>query len=69
MKINLKHETNAKKTREMYIGKVQYKDINLDGATLERVSDFTYLGSNGACMAKKKMIDLRNLLKDKNLPY
>ena len=71
---------NAKKTKVMYIGKGQYKDIKIDDVTLERVSEFTYLGSNktsnGDCkpdisrrigMAKRKMIDLRNLWKDKDL--
>ena len=33
---------NAKKTKVMYIGKGQYKDINIDGVTLERVSEFTH---------------------------
>ena len=58
---------NAKKTKVMYIGKGQYKDVVIDGETLERVQNFIYLGStktsNGDCkpailkrigMAKKK---------------
>ena len=44
---------NAKKTKVMYIGKGQYKDVVIDGETLERVQNFIYLGStktsNGDC--------------------
>ena len=43
---------NAKKTKVMYIGRGQYRDIEVDGEILERVNDFIYLGStkteNGA---------------------
>ena len=66
----------------MYIGKGQYKDVVIDGETLERVQNFIYLGStkttNGDCkpdilkrigMAKRKMIDLRNIWKDKDLSF
>ena len=60
---------NAKKTKVMYIGKWQYKDVVIDGEILERVQNFIYLGStkttngNGDCkpdilkrigMAKRK---------------
>ena len=71
---------NAKKTKVMYVGKGQYKDIEIDGQVLERVFDFIYLGStktsNGDCktdvarrigMAKSKMLDLKNICKDKDL--
>ena len=73
---------NAKKTKVMYIGRGQYKDIEVDGEILERVNDFIYLGStktqNGDCkpdivrgiaMGKSKMIDLKNIWKDKDLSY
>ena len=36
---------NAKKNKVMYIGRGQYKDIEVDGVILERVNDFIYLGS------------------------
>ena len=71
---------NAKKTKVMYIGKKPYKDISIDGETLERVENFTYLGSskaqNGDCkpdivrriaQGKTKMIALKNIWKDKDL--
>ena len=71
---------NAKKTKVMYVGKGQYKDIEIDGQVLERVFDFIYLGSTktsiGDCktdvarrigMAKSKMLDLKNIWKDKDL--
>ena len=58
------------------------KDVEIDGVVLERVDDFIYLGStktsNGDCkpdilrrigMAKSKMIDLKNIWKDKDLSY
>ena len=73
---------NAKKTKVMYIGKGQYQDIVIDGETLERVDEFIYLGStktsNGDCkpdivrriaMGKSKMVDLKNIWKDKDLSY
>ena len=73
---------NAKKTKVMYIGRGQYKDIEVDGEILERVNDFIYLGStkteNGDCkpdivrriaMGKSKMVDLKNIWKDKDLSY
>ena len=73
---------NAKKTKVMYVGRGQYKDIEIDGVILERVNDFIYLGStktsNGDCkpdilrrigMAKSKMVDLKNIWKDKDLSY
>ena len=73
---------NAKKTKVMYVGKGQYQDIEIDGQVLERVSNFIYLGSlktsNGHCgadvarrigMAKSKMIDLKNIWKDKDLSF
>ena len=41
---------NAKKNKVMYIGKGQYKDIKIDDVTLERVSEFIYLGSNKKAM-------------------
>ena len=60
----------------------QYKDVEIDGVVLERVDDFIYLGStktsNGDCkpdilrrigMAKSKMVDLKNIWKDKDLSY
>ena len=66
----------------MYVGRGQYKDIEIDGVILERVNDFIYLGStktsNGDCepdilcrigMAKSKMVDLKNIWKDKDLSY
>ena len=34
---------NAKKTKVMYVGKGQYKDVEIDGVVLERVDDFIYL--------------------------
>ena len=71
---------NAKKTKVMHVGKGQYQDIEIDGQVLERVDDFVYLGStktfNGDCkidvarrigMAKSKMVDLKNIWKDKDL--
>ena len=71
---------NAKKTKVMYVGKGEYRDIEIDGQILERVFDFIYLGStkthNGDCkndvvrriaMAKSKMVDLKNIWKDKDL--
>ena len=71
---------NAKKTKVMYIGKGQYRDIMIDGEILGRVDDFIYLGSlkasNGDCkpdvlrriaLAKSKMINLKNIWKDKDL--
>ena len=73
---------NAKKTKVMYIGKGTYKDITVDGETLERVDDFIYLGStktcNGDCkadivrriaMGKSKMVELKNIWKDKDLSF
>ena len=39
---------NANKTKVMYVGKNLYKDIVIDGAVLERVADFIYLGSSKA---------------------
>ena len=73
---------NAKKTKVMFVGKGQYKDIEIDGQILERVYDFIYLGStktfNGDCkadvarrigIAKGKMLDLKNIWKDKNLSF
>ena len=73
---------NAKKTKVMYIGRGQYKDIEVDGEILERVHDFIYLGStkteNGDCkpdivrriaMGKSKMVDLKNIWKDKDLSH
>ena len=66
----------------MYIGKGQYRDIFVDGEVLERVDEFTYLGSSkattGDCnpdikrriaQAKTKMVSLKNIWKDKNLPF
>ena len=71
---------NAKKTKVMYIGKGQYRDIVIDGETLGRVEDFIYLGSskssNGDCkpdvlrriaQAKTKMVSLEKIWKDKDL--
>ena len=65
---------NAKKTKVMYVGKGHYKDVIIDGVTLERVDDFIYLGStktsNGDCkpdivrriaMGKSKMVDLKKI--------
>ena len=73
---------NAKKTKVMYIGKGLYKDIIVDGETLERVNEFIYLGStktsNGDCkadivrriaMGKSKMVELKNIWKDKDLSF
>ena len=44
---------NAKKTKVMYVGKGQIKDVEIDRLILERVNDFIYLGStktsNGYC--------------------
>ena len=73
---------NAKKTKVMYVGKGQYQDIEIDGQVLERVFDFIYLGSskkfNGDCktdvarrigMAKTKMVELKNIWKDKDLSF
>ena len=73
---------NAKKTKVMYIGRGQYSDIEVDGEILERVNEFIYLGStkteNGDCkpdivrriaMGKSKMIDLKNIWKDKDLSH
>ena len=73
---------NAKKTKVMFVGKGQYRDIEIDGQILERVYDFIYLGStksfNGDCkpdvarrigIAKSKMIDLKNIWRDKDLSY
>ena len=69
---------NAKKTKVMYIGKKPYKDISIDGETLERVENFTYLGSskaqNGDCkpdivrriaQGKTKMISLTIIYLDR----
>ena len=63
---------NAKKTKVMYIGNGDYKDIVIDGKTLGRVEDFIYLvsskASNGDCkadvlrriaQAKTKMVSLK----------
>ena len=33
---------NAKKTKIMFVGKGQYKDIEIDGQILERVYDFIF---------------------------
>ena len=73
---------NAKKTKVMYVGKGHYKDVIIDGVTLERVDDFIYLGStktsNGDCkpdivrriaMGKSKMVDLKNIWRDKDLSF
>ena len=73
---------NAKKTKVMYVGRGQYKDVEIDRVILERVNDFIYLGStktsNGDCkpdilrrigMAKSKMVDLKNIWKDIDLSY
>ena len=71
---------NAKKTKVMHIGKGQYRDIDIDGETLEKVLEFIYLGScktsDGDCRpdimrriarAKAKMVDLENIWRDRDL--
>ena len=77
---------NAKKTKIIHIkGKDgQNEDltaVNVDGAVLEKVTHFKYLGSikteDGSClqyikariaMAKQKMIQLNNIWKDRGIP-
>ena len=73
---------NAKKTKVMHInGKSDPDPIFINGVNLEYVSDMKYLGSikeeNGSCskdvktriaMAKKKMVDLNSVWKDRGIP-
>lgn len=73
---------NAKKTKIMHIGPERPNtEIKIDNVQLEQVKDFKYLGSikakDGSCtkdvktrisMAKRKMTNLNNIWKDKNIP-
>ena len=73
---------NAKKTKVMLVNsKNDYDPILINGDTLEFVDDMKYLGSikesDGSCskdvktriaMAKRKMIDLNNIWKDRGIP-
>lgn len=71
---------NAKKTKCMHIGPNTHHPIMIDGEKLEEVTHFKYLGSvkttNADCskdinirigMAKRRMIDLNNIWKDKSI--
>ena len=75
---------NGKKTKVMYNGKGQYKNVVIDGETMnEYKQNFSYLGStktsNGdccqpdilkrICMAKRKIIDLKNIGKIRTSPF
>ena len=71
---------NAKKTKFLYIGKEPHSTINIGDEKIERVKHFKYLGSiktdDADCskdintrigMAKKRMVDLNNIWKDKTI--
>ncbi|GFO44389.1 endonuclease-reverse transcriptase [Plakobranchus ocellatus] len=71
---------NAKKTKSMHIGKEQHASITIGNKEIECVEHFKYLGSiktdTADCsidvntrigMAKKRMIDLNNIWKDKHI--
>ena len=73
---------NAKTNKVMCIEKGQYKDVVIDSETQERIQNFVYLGSNitrksdlkpdflkRIGLAKRKMIDQRNIWKDKELSF
>lgn len=73
---------NAKKTKVMLVNsKNDFDPISVNGDTLEFVVDMKYLGSikehDGSCskdvktriaMAKRKMIELNNIWKDRSIP-
>ena len=73
---------NAKKTKVIHVNsKTTPNPISVNGVDLEYVPDMKYLGSiktcDGSCakdvktriaMAKKKMIDLNNIWKDRGIP-
>ena len=73
---------NAKKTKVMHINsKDKHEPIIVNGDTLEYVLNMKYLGSvkesDGSCsidvktriaMAKRKMVDLNNIWKDRGIP-
>ena len=73
---------NAKKTKVMHINsKDTHEPIIVNGDTLEYVLNMKYLGSvkesDGSCsidvktriaMAKRKMVDLNNIWKDRGIP-
>ena len=73
---------NAKKTKVIHInGKTTPDPISVNGDNLEYVLEMKYLGSiktcDGSCskdvktriaMAKKKMVDLNNIWKDRGIP-
>ena len=71
---------NVKKTKYMHIGQKTSHPIIIDNEEIEEVDDFKYLGSvktkNADCskdinirigMAKKRMLDLNNIWKDRSI--
>ena len=72
---------NAKKTKVMHVGNPSDKVFHVDQEPLENVNDMLYLGSfksaDTTCtkdikvrtaLAKKRVVDLENIWKDKSIP-